>query len=145
MKKTTRQLNLKDKKPMRTIECSCGHKFTQVMIMLHNYDDEGKTIVEGFWCRKCKKEFVAKVTNNELRRGLAQQDDLAYVLKKTKKLAKNEISSYKKYKGFVLPEIHERWERRVKIAHTEYMECKLRNKALAVKLKHEYVQSLQSK
>ena len=98
---------------------------------------KGCIIVSGFTC-KCGAEYVTTVTDNELRRDLCRLKDLQDEFSRVQRQITNEINEFKRLKGFVPPEVHNRCNIRAKKYMTEITELKAKTTKRGKELKAQY-------
>lgn len=79
---------------------------------------KGCIIIRGFECR-CGAQYVTVVTDNQLRREMAQLQDLLEELKKIQYSNRYEVKEQIKIHGFVPQDIQDRVNKRKKIIWTQ--------------------------
>ena len=120
----------KGSKKMDVICNNCEHKFAAKPYIIDNTKTKDPILVEGFICPNCGKRYITKITNNELRAGLAVALDMKNNLIHEQRLIHDEALEYQRI-GKYTKEIQDRLNRRSNKLITEYKAQVEHNKQLA--------------
>ena len=127
----------KGSKKMDVICNNCEHKFAAKPYIIDNTKTKDPILVEGFICPNCGKKYITKITNNELRAGLAVALDMKNNLIHEQRLIHNEALEYQRI-GKYTKEIQDRLNRRSNKLITAYKAQVEHNKQLAEEVRELY-------
>ena len=127
----------KGSKKMDVICNNCEHEFSVKPYIIDNTKTKDPILVEGFICPNCGKKYITKITNNELRAGLAVALDMKNNLIHEQRLIHDEALEYQRI-GKYTKEIQDRLNRRSNKLITEYKAQVEHNKQLAEEVRELY-------
>ena len=127
----------KGSKKMDVICNNCEHKFAAKPYIIDNTKTKDPILVEGFICPNCGKKYITKITNNELRAGLAVALDMKNNLIHEQRLIHDEALEYQRI-GKYTKEIQDRLNRRSNKLITAYKAQVEHNKQLAEEVRELY-------
>ena len=127
----------KGSKKMDVICDNCEHKFSAKPYIIDNTKTKDPILVEGFICPNCGKRYITKITNNELRAGLAAALDMKNNLIHEQRLIHDEALEYQRI-GKYTKEIQDRLNRRSNKLITAYKAQVEHNKQLAKEVRELY-------
>ena len=127
----------KGSKKMDVICNNCEHEFSVKPYIIDNTKTKDPILVEGFICPNCGKKYITKITNNELRAGLAVALDMKNNLIHEQRLIHDEALEYQRI-GKYTKEIQDRLNRRSNKLITAYKAQVEHNKQLAEEVRELY-------